>query len=57
MMTKWDTIQADISDAYRHLDEAEVLDKHNSETLFDEDMISMEELIENELTLDWEDSE
>ena len=54
MMTKWDTIQADISDAYRHLDEAEVLDKHNSETLFDEDMISMDEVIEKELTLDWE---
>jgi hypothetical protein len=57
MMTKWDTIQADISDAYRHLDEAEVLDKHNSETLFDEDMISMDEVIEKGLTLDWEDYE
>jgi len=46
MMTKWDTIQADISDAYRHLDELEALDKHNSETI-----------IENELTLDWESAE
>jgi len=57
MMTKWDTIQADIADAYRHFDEAEALDKHNSETLFDEDMISMDEVIEKGLTLDWEDSE
>ena len=54
MMTKWDTIQADIADAYAYLDEAEKLDKHNSETLFDEDMISMDEVIENTLTLDWE---
>ena len=57
MMTKWDTIQADIADAYAYLDEAEKLDKHNSETLFDEDMISMDEIIEKSLTLDWEDSE
>lgn len=54
MMTKWDTIQTDVADAYRHLDELEALDKHNSETLFDEDMISLDEVIENELTLDWE---
>ena len=54
MMTKWDTIQLDVADAYRHLDEFEALDKHNSETLFDEDMISLDEVIENELTLDWE---
>ena len=57
MMTKWDTIQADIADAYQYLDEAEVLDKHNIETLFDEDMISMDEVIEKGLTLDWEDYE
>ena len=54
MMTKWDTIQADVSDAYRHLDELEAIDKHNNEVLFDEDMISLDEVIENELTLDWE---
>jgi hypothetical protein len=57
MMTKWDTIQADIADAYTYLDEAEVLDKHNAEALFDEDMISMDEVIEKGLTLDWEDYE
>lgn len=54
MMTKWDTIQTDIADQYRHLDELEAIDKHNEESLFDEDMISLDEIIENELTLDWE---
>jgi predicted DNA binding protein len=54
MMTKWDTIQADVSDAYRHLDELEAIDKHNNEVLFDEDTISLDELTEQELTLDWE---
>jgi hypothetical protein len=57
MMTKWDTIQADIADAYRHLDELEALDKHNTETIFDEDIVSLDEIIENELTLDWEGAE
>jgi hypothetical protein len=57
MMTKWDTIQADIADAYRHLDELEAIDKHNEESLFDEDMISLDEVIENELVLDWESAE
>ena len=56
-MTKWDTIQADVSDAYRHLDELEAIDKHNNEVLFDEDMISLDELTEQELTLDWESGE
>jgi hypothetical protein len=57
MMTKWDTIQADVADAYTYLDEAEKLDNHNEESLFDEDMISMDEVIEKGLTLDWEDYE
>jgi len=57
MMTKWDTIQADIADAYTYLDEAEKLAKHNEESLFDEDMISMDEVIEKGLTLDWEEYE
>lgn len=57
MMTKWDTIQADIADAYRHLDELEALDKINEEAVSDSDIISLDELIENELTLEWEASE
>ena len=31
MMTKWDTIQADVSDAYTHLDEEEAYNKALSE--------------------------
>jgi len=57
MMTKWDTIQLDVADAYRHLDELEALDKVNAEAEFDEDIVSLDELIENELTLDWEGAE
>jgi hypothetical protein len=57
MMTKWDTIQADIADAYIYLDELEALDKINAEAVSDSDIISLNEIIENELTLDWEASE
>lgn len=57
MMTKWDTIQLDVADAYTHLDELEALDKVNAEAEFDEDIVSLDELIENELTLDWEGAE
>ncbi len=54
MMTKWDTIQADIADQYRHLDELEALDKINAEAVSDSDIVSLDEIIEKELTLDWE---
>ena len=54
MMTKWDTIQADIADAYTYLDEAEALDKINAEAVSDSDIVSLDEIIEKELTLDWE---
>jgi hypothetical protein len=54
MMTKWDTIQADIADQYRHLDELEALDKINDEAISDSDIVSLDEIIEKELTLDWE---
>ena len=54
MMTKWDTIQADISDAYVYLDEEEAYNKALSEGLelgsteYDEDELS------KSLTLEWE---
>ena len=54
MMTKWDTIQADIADAYVYLDEEEALNKINAEAISDSDIVSLDEIIENELTLDWE---
>jgi hypothetical protein len=54
MMTKWDTIQADVSDAYVYLDEEEAYNKALSEGLelgsteYDEDELS------KSLTLEWE---
>lgn len=57
MMTKWDTIQADIADAYRHWDEREAIAKQEGDedivSDFDTDIISLDELAEQELTLDW----
>jgi len=55
MMTKWDTIQADVADAYVYLDEEEAYNKALEEGLdlgsndFDEDELS------KSLTLDWND--
>ena len=53
-MTKWDTIQADIADAYTYLDEELALEKINEEAEFEEDIVSLDEIIEKDLTLDWE---
>ena len=57
MMTKWDTIQADVSDAYVYLDEEEMYNKALEEgaiDLFDEDDFDEDELSKS-LTLDWND--
>jgi hypothetical protein len=57
MMTKWDTIQADVADAYVYLDEEEMYNKALAEGLeigvtdYDEDELS------KSLTLDWESYE
>jgi hypothetical protein len=58
MMTKWDTIQADVADAYVYLDEEEMYNKALEEGLvelgsteYDEDELS------KSLTLDWESYE
>jgi hypothetical protein len=58
MMTKWDTIQADVSDAYVYLDEEEAYNKALEEGLvelgsteYDEDELS------KSLALDWESYE
>jgi len=31
MMTKWDTIQLDVADAYRHLDDVDELENEETE--------------------------
>jgi hypothetical protein len=57
MMTKWDTIQADVADAYVYLEEEEAYNKALAEGLdlrlseYEEDEMS------KSLTLDWEASE
>ena len=57
MMSKWDTIQADVADAYTYLDEEEAYNKALAEGLdlrlseYEEDEMS------KSLTLDWEASE
>ena len=57
MMTKWDTIQADVSDAYVYLDEEEMYNKTLEEgaiNLLDIDDFDEDELSKS-LTLDWND--
>jgi hypothetical protein len=57
MMTKWDTIQADVSDAYVYLDEEEAYNKALEEgaiSLIDFDDFDEDELSKS-LTLDWND--
>jgi|GEM_PF-4170446 hypothetical protein len=57
MMTKWDTIQADVADAYVYLEEEEAYNKALAEGLdlrlseYEEDEMS------KSLTLDWESYE
>jgi len=34
MMTKWDTIQADVADAYAHLDEVEDVEQEDEQDFF-----------------------
>lgn len=46
-MTKWDTIQADVADAYRHLDDVEEIE--NEEDFFGYEIISLDELSDDEL--------
>ena len=48
MMTKWDTIQADVADAYIGIEENLEWEKAYYENLEDNDLLD-----EDELTLDW----
>ena len=53
-MTKWDTIQADVADAYTYLEEEEMYNQALAEGAidFDEDDFDEDELSKS-LTLDW----
>ena len=51
MMTKWDTIQLDVADAYRHLDdELELENEETEEEYFGHSLVSINELSDNQLT-------
>jgi hypothetical protein len=57
MMTKWDTIQADVADAYIYIDEEEAYNKaleEGSISLLDTNDFDDDELSKS-LTLDWND--
>ena len=50
MMTKWDTIQLDVADAYAHLDdELELENEETEEEYFGVEIISLDELSDTEL--------
>ncbi len=50
MMTKWDTIQADVADAYTYLDEELAIENEETEEeYFGHDIVSLDELTEDEL--------
>jgi hypothetical protein len=50
MMTKWDTIQLDVADAYRHLDDVDELENEETEEeYFGVEIISLDELSDTEL--------
>jgi hypothetical protein len=56
MMTKWDTIQADVADAYIYIDEEEAYNKaleEGSISLLDANDFDDDELSKS-LTLDWD---
>ena len=55
MMTKWDTIQADVADAYTYLDEEEAYNKALEEGAIDLDSDNFDEdELHKSLTLDWD---
>jgi len=54
MMTKWDTIQADVADAYVYLEEEEAYNKALAEGLDLRLSEYEEEEMSKSLTLDWE---
>lgn len=59
MMSKWDTIQADVADAYVYLDEQDAQDEDGDIFGFSKaisiDHLSDAEIEELSLTLDWKE--
>lgn len=62
MMSKWDTIQADVADAYVYLDEQDEPDEQDEDgdifgfsKAISIDHLSDAEIVELSLTLDWKE--
>jgi hypothetical protein len=49
MMTKWDTIQEDVKDAYVYLDEEEVIDEEDEDIFGFAKAIEIDHLTDDEL--------
>ena len=49
MMTKWDTIQADVADAYRHLDDVDELEQEEEDFFGFSKAIELDHLTDEEL--------
>ena len=48
-MTKWDTIQADVADAYRHLDDVEEIDNEDEDVFGFSKAIEIDHLTDEQL--------
>ena len=51
MMTKWDTIQADVADAYRHLDDVEEIDNEDEDVFGFAKAIEIDHLTDEQLDM------
>jgi hypothetical protein len=51
MMTKWDTIQADVADAYRHLDDVEEIDNEDEDVFGFSKAIEIDHLTDEQLDM------
>ena len=49
MMTKWDTIQADVADAYVYLDEEDVIDEEDGDVFGFSKAIEIDHLTDEQL--------
>ena len=49
MMTKWDTIQADVADAYAYLDEEDVIDEEDGDVFGFSKAIEIDHLTDEQL--------
>ena len=51
MMTKWDTIQADVADAYRHLDDVDEIENEDEDVFGFSKAIEIDHLTDEQLDM------